>query len=168
MTLNLVPDKIVDSIYDLDLEELYAKGIRLILADLDNTLARYRQWDPDDRVRAWAEQVAAHGITLFVLSNGRKPKRSRRFCEGFLPYISHASKPQSKNFRKAMEQCGVTPEQTIIIGDQIFTDVWGGHNAGIRASVYVRAIALDSLPRKLRYGIEAPFRLACKLRGERL
>ena len=107
------------------------------------------------------------GVTVFVLSNGRRPARSRRFCEGFVPYISHASKPWPKNFRRAMQRCGASPWETVIIGDQIFTDVWGGHNAGIRACIYVRAIALDSLPRLLRYGIEAPFRMACLLRGER-
>lgn len=168
MAFPLIPDKMVNSIYELKLEELYAKGVRLILADLDNTIARYGEKDPSEELKAWVKQVEEAGIILFVLSNGRKPARSKRFCEGFLPYISHASKPWPQNFRVAMERCGCTPEQTVIIGDQIFTDCWGGHNAGIRASIYVRAIALDSLPRKLRYGIEAPFRLLCKVRGEKI
>ena len=167
MSLNLIPDKIINSIYELDGAELYAKGVRLILADLDNTIARYSQPEPDEALRLWARGMEAEGLTVFVLSNGRRPQRSRRFCTGFLPYISHASKPWPKNFHKAMEQCGAAPEETIIIGDQIVTDVWGGHNAGIRASVYVRAIALDTVPRVLRYAIEAPFRLICLLRGPR-
>ena len=165
MSLNLVPDRIISSIHELDGAELYNQGVRLILADLDNTIARYRQPEPDEALRQWVRKMEEQGITVFVLSNGRRPQRSRRFCEGFVPYISHASKPWPKNFHRAMEQCKARPEETIIIGDQIFTDIWGGHNAHIRASVYVRAIALDSLPRILRYGIETPFRLACLLRG---
>lgn len=54
-----------------------------------------------------------------------------------------------------------------MLGDQIFTDIWGAHNAGIRA-VYIRPIARDSLFRKLRYGFEAPFRGLCRLRGARI
>lgn len=165
---NLIPDKIVNSIYDLDLKDLYAKGIRLMLADLDNTLARYGEQTPSDSLRAWKAQVEAAGMTLFVLSNGRKPWRARRFCTGFVPYIGHASKPWPKNFRKAMEQCGAQPEETVILGDQIFTDIWGGHNAGLRASIYVRAIALDTVFRKIRYGIEGPMRAVCLIRGERI
>lgn len=168
MGFPLIPDKIVNSIYDLDLDELYEKGIRLILADLDNTLARYKEAEPSEAVREWARNVEAHGITLFVLSNGRKPARSKRFCEGFVPYISHASKPQPHNFYVAMERNDCTPEQTMIIGDQIFTDIWGGHNAHLRGAVYVRAIALDTIFRKIRYGIEAPFRGLCHLRGDRI
>jgi HAD superfamily phosphatase (TIGR01668 family) len=167
VSLNLVPDKIINSIYELDGAELYRKGVRLLLADLDNTIARYAQPEPDEALRLWVRGMEEQGVTVFVLSNGRRPARSRRFCEGFVPYISHASKPWPKNFHRAMQRCGASPWETVIIGDQIFTDVWGGHNAGIRACIYVRAIALDSLPRLLRYGIEAPFRMACLLRGER-
>ncbi len=168
MSFPLIPDKIVDSVYDLDLDALYEQGVRLILADLDNTIARYGEKDPSDRLKAWKRQIEGRGMTLFVLSNGRKPARSKRFCTGFVPYISHASKPWSKNFHKAMELNRRKQSETIIVGDQIFTDIWGGHNAGIRAAVYVRAIALDTIFRKIRYGIEAPFRLLCRMRGDRI
>ena len=30
-----------------------------------------------------------------------------------------------------MARMGVTPEETAIVGDQIFTDTWGGNNAGV-------------------------------------
>lgn len=166
--LHLIPDKVVGSIYDLDLAGLSQQGVRLVLADLDNTLARYREWEPSGRLRAWAAEVQRHGMTLFVLSNGRRPSRSQRFCDGFVPYISHASKPWAKNFYRAMERCGCTPEQTVMLGDQIFTDIWGGHNAGVRGAIYVRAIALDTAFRRVRYALEAPFRGLCRLRGDRI
>ena len=103
-----------------------------------------------------------------MVSNSRRPNRAQQFCANLdVPYISHAGKPHAAAFHQAMEQCGCTAEETIMIGDQIFTDIWGGHNAGIRA-VYIRPIALNTLFRKIRYGIEAPFRLLCRMRGERL
>ena len=52
-------------------------------------------------------------------------------------------------------------------GARISSDIWGAHNAGIRA-VYIRPIALNTVFRKIRYGIEAPFRLLCRMRGERV
>lgn len=168
MTLNLIPDRIVDSVYDLDLAELRGKGVRLLLADLDNTIARYHQPEPDERLRAWYRQVEAAGITLFVLSNGRRPARSKRFCESLgAPYLSHAGKPKRKSYDLVLGRLGVSPSETVMLGDQIFTDIWGGHNAGTKA-VLVRPIALDSLFRKLRYAIESPFRGLCRLRGDRI
>ncbi len=168
MSLNLIPDRVENSIYDLDLPALYRGGIRLLLADLDNTVARYHQPEPDEALRRWLEAAQAAGLTVFVLSNGRRPARSKRFCESWgVPYLSHAGKPHRRSFDLVFAQTGIAPEQSVILGDQIFTDVWGGHNAGIR-SILIRPIALDSAFRVLRYGVEAPFRGLCKLRGDRI
>lgn len=164
----LIPDRIESSYDRLKPEWLRERGIRLVLADLDNTLTRYRQTQPDPELIAWRDALQQAGITLFVVSNSRKPQRASKFCANLnIPYISHAGKPHAEGFQQAMAQCGSGPEETVMIGDQIFTDVWGAHNAGIPA-VYIRAIALDTMPRKLRYAVEAPFRLFCRLRGAKL
>lgn len=164
----LIPDRIEEGFARLQPQWLRERGIRLVLADLDNTLTRYRQLEPDQELVNWRDQLHQAGITLFVVSNSRRPQRVSQFCAALqAPYISHAGKPHGTAFHQAMAQCGCKPEETIMIGDQIFTDIWGGHNAGIRA-VYIRAIALDTIFRKIRYGIEGPFRLLCRLRGDRI
>lgn len=165
---SLIPDRIENKFTQITPEELAEKGIRLVLADLDNTLTRYQQLDPDETVKAWRDQLRSAGITLFVVSNGRRPHRAQHFCNGLeVSYISHAGKPHRAAFLEAMRQCGCRPEETVMLGDQIFTDIWGAHNAGIWA-VYIRPIARDNLFRKVRYGIEAPFRGLCRLRGDRI
>ena len=164
----LIPDRIEEGFDRLRPEWLRSKGIRLVLADLDNTLTRYRQLEPDPALRVWLDELRQVEITLFVVSNSRRPHRAQQFCANLgVPYISHAGKPHAAAFHQAMEQCGCTAAETIMIGDQIFTDIWGGHNAGIRA-VYIRPIALNTIFRKIRYGIEAPFRLLCRVRGENI
>ena len=163
-----IPDRIEGSATALDPNWLLDQGVRLVLADLDNTLTRYRQPDPDEALLRWRDALRAAGITLFVVSNGRRPQRAQRFCAGLdVPHISHAGKPRRAAFLEAMDRCGCTSAETVMLGDQIFTDIWGAHNAGIRA-IYIRAIALDTIWRKLRYGIEAPFRGLCRLRGGRI
>ena len=47
-------------------------------------------------------------------------------------YIENAHKPSVKNYRKAMELLGTDTGNTIFIGDQLFTDVYGAKRAGIR------------------------------------
>ena len=164
----LIPDRIEAGFDRLQPDWLRSKGIRLVLADLDNTLTRYRQLEPDPALITWRDGLHEAGITLFVVSNSRRPNRAQQFCANLdVPFISHAGKPHAAAFQQAMERCGCTAEETIMIGDQIFTDIWGGHNAGIRA-VYIRPIALNTLFRTIRYGIDAPFRLLCRMRGERL
>lgn len=54
-------------------------------------------------------------------------------------YIHKAGKPNPANYRRAMEQMGTDVHNTIFVGDQIFTDVYGANLAGIR-TVLVRPI----------------------------
>ncbi len=159
---------LADDIYAVTGEALERRGIKLLLADLDNTLVPYGVPLPDDRLRAWRDDLAAHGVTLFILSNNRKEHRPRVFSEALqVPYIGHAGKPKTPSFYKAMEQMGVTKEQTAIIGDQVFTDVLGGNLAGV-AAILVKPIRLAGNPgRYLRYAVEVPFRLLSR-RGEAL
>ena len=159
---------LADDIYQVTGAALERRGFRLLLADLDNTLVPYGVPLPDDRLRAWRDDLAAHGVTLFILSNNRKEHRPRVFSEALeVPYIGHAGKPRTPSFYKAMERMGVTREQTAIIGDQVFTDVLGGNLAGVVA-ILVKPIRLAGNPgRYLRYAVEVPFRLLSR-RGEAL
>ena len=158
MSFPLIPDSLFSSAYALRGEDLARAGIRLLLADLDNTLARYGAQEPGPELYAWRDELQRSGVTLFLLSNSRKPTRPTKFARALdIPFIGHAGKPKRKSFLRAMEQMGATPRETAIVGDQIFTDVWGGRRAGVR-TILVRPLALDSVFRVLRYGIETPFR----------
>ncbi len=157
--MKLIPRYVFDSIYDIDLARLRGRGITLLLADLDNTLAPYSVRTPPDRVREWRCQLEQAGITLFILSNSRKPGRAQQFALDLgVPYEGHAGKPKSGGFLRAMERMGAGPEETAIVGDQIFTDIWGGNNAGV-LTLMVRPIRFGNAFRALRYGVETPFRI---------
>lgn len=152
-------DWVCESIFDLNGSALAKKGITLLLADLDNTLVPYGVPVPTDEVHAWNETLKEAGVTLFVLSNNRHAERPRIFCEAMdIPFIGHAGKPKTPSFYKAMERMGVKPEQTAIVGDQIFTDVLGGNRAGV-TTILVKPIQLAGNPgRYVRYAVELPFR----------
>ena len=139
------------SIFDIEPAALARRGIRLLLADLDNTLAPYGEPEPTQAVRDWAAALGEQGITLFVLSNNRHPERPRRFSQALgVPFLGHAGK------------------QTAIVGDQLFTNILGGRNAGV-FTLLVEPIRLAGNPgRYLRYGAEWPFRMWSKRRTKPL
>ena len=153
------------SITDIDPAALAGRGVRLLLADLDNTLVPYGVPEPDERVRAWTAALAEQGVTLFILSNNRHPDRPGRFSRALgVPFIGHAGKPKPPGFRRAMAQMDRTPGETAIVGDQIFTDILGGRNAGV-FTLLVEPIRLAGNPgRYLRYAVEWPFRMLSKWR----
>ena len=146
------------SIFDIEPAALARRGIRLLLADLDNTLAPYGEPEPTQAVRDWAAALGEQGITLFVLSNNRHPERPRRFSQALgVPFLGHAGKPKPGGFRRAMEQMSCTPEQTAIVGDQLFTDILGGRNAGVFTTGGAHPVGGQSgaLP-ALRSGVALP------------
>lgn len=168
MRFLFLADRVCGSIYDLNGRDLADQGIRLLLADLDNTLVPYGVPEPTDSVRAWNEQLKAAGVTLFVLSNNRHADRPRVFCDALdVPFIGHAGKPKKHSFVQAMKRMKVSREQTAIVGDQIFTDILGGSRAGV-TTILVRPIRLAGNPgRYLRYAAELPFRALSGREGRR-
>ena len=169
MAFSLLPHWTGNSIFDIDPAALARRGITLLLADLDNTLVPYGVPEPTEAVRAWKEALAAAGVTLFILSNNRHPQRPERFANALgVPFLGHAGKPKTGGFYRAMEQMDRTSAQTAIVGDQIFTDILGGRNAGV-LTLLVEPIRLAGNPgRYLRYAAEWPFRILAKRRSRPL
>lgn len=165
MSLSPIPRGVYPSIAHISPQALADRGIKLVLADLDNTLVPYKVTCPPAEVIAWKEELGAAGITLFLLSNSRKPGRAKAFAEQLgIPYQGHSGKPKKAGYLKAMERMGVAPEETVMVGDQIFTDTLGANNAGV-TPLLIRPIRLAGNPgRYIRYAVETPFRLLGKRR----
>ncbi len=163
MPFSLIPRGVYPSAPEISPRALAGRGVRLVLADLDNTLAPYRAEEPSPQVIAWKQALEAEGIALFLLSNSRKPGRARRFANKLgIPFQGRSGKPRRGGYLRAMERMGRTPEETVMVGDQIFTDTLGANRAGV-VPLLVEPIRLAGNPgRYLRYAVETPFRLLGK------
>lgn len=164
MSILPIPRGVYPSVDRISPEKLARRGIRLVLADLDNTLAPYKE-APTPGAAAWARELEARGIQLFLLSNSRKPNRARQMAQQLgVPYQGRSGKPRRGGYLRAMERMGRKPEETIMLGDQIFTDTLGANNAGV-TPLLIEPIRLAGNPaRYVRYAIETPFRLLGKRR----
>jgi hypothetical protein len=132
------PDEYVDSTYGIDFEKMYESGYRGIIFDIDNTLVRHGE-PANERAIALFERLKSIGYKTIMLSNNKEP-RVKMFCDKVKsPYIYKAGKPNPNNYRKAMEKMDTDSGNTLFIGDQIFTDVWGANKAGIY-SILVKPI----------------------------
>ena len=159
MALSPIPRGVYPSVTHIDPKALAARGIKVVLADLDNTLVPYHVKEVTDEVLAWKKSLDEAGICLFLLSNSRRPGRAQYFGELLdIPWQGWSGKPKKKGYLRAMERMGVTPAETVMVGDQIFTDTLGANNAGV-TPLLVEPIRLAGNPgRYIRYAIETPFR----------
>ena len=132
------PDDYVASTYVIKFEELYQKGYRGLIFDIDNTLVPHG-FPADERAVSLFERLRDIGFDTCLISNNQEP-RVRPFAEQVKSkYVFDAHKPSTKNYRKAMQLMKTDEKTTIFIGDQLFTDVWGAKRTGIK-SILVRPI----------------------------
>ena len=129
----LMPDRHVETYRDLTPELLAAKGVRLLLSDIDNTLAPYEQSEPDDALRTWLSSMQAAGIAVAFVSNNHSDRVELFNRTLGCPAYPDAHKPLKKTLKRAMRELGSTPETTAILGDQLFTDVLAGKRLGLLA-----------------------------------
>lgn len=138
MLERLYPNVYLDSTYNIDFEQYYQDGYRAIIFDIDNTLVPHGA-PADQRAIALFKRLHALGYQTMMLSNNKEP-RVKMFCDAVeAEYIYKAGKPNPANYREAMKRMHTDEKNTLFVGDQIFTDVWGANKAGIY-SILVKPI----------------------------
>lgn len=137
----LVPHIVVDHISDVAPEFLLQLGMRHALIDLDNTLLAWGSEELDQEVRDWVKAALAAGIKICVLSNTRSYRVAFYALQLEVPYVGVALKPSRAAARGAMRLLNCTHEDTVIIGDQIFTDILLGRRLGLY-TILVKPMAM--------------------------
>lgn len=131
----LQPDFTFFCYRDLTAGFLREQGFEVLLMDLDNTIAPYEQLDPDDHVRAWLAALAEGGIRVALFSNNHADRMERFNKDLHLPCRPGAWKPLPFRGRKLMRRMGGNKKNTLLVGDQIFTDVICARMMGVRAAM---------------------------------
>ncbi len=124
------PDEYMASTYVIPFEKLYEEGYRGVIFDIDNTLVPHGA-PADERAKKLFARLKDIGFKSCLLSNNQEP-RVKMFNQDIQTnYIYNAHKPSTKNYFKAMERMGTQTDNTLFVGDQLFTDVWGAKRTGI-------------------------------------
>jgi uncharacterized protein len=128
------PDFHYDKITSVDLDMLWADGIRGLIMDLDNTLVPLHSSDLSDEVIAWAASAREKGFKLSIASNTRRYKRLHELAELLgAQYVKGVQKPRRGGFRRAALQMGLGLHEVAVVGDQVLTDVFAAKRLGVKA-----------------------------------
>lgn len=125
------PDDYQKSVYVIPFEQLYEEGVRGILFDIDNTLVQHGA-PADDKAKRLFERLKKIGFSTCLISNNQEARVKMFNREIKTNYIFNAHKPGRNNYKKAMGIMGTDISDTVFIGDQLFTDVWGAKRCGMR------------------------------------
>lgn len=126
------PHQIVRRLVEVDCEALAASGVRGVILDLDNTVTAWRSTVVTHDIEHWVGRLRDAGLVACLVSNAASAARMRPVADRLgLPWVVRALKPLPRGFRRGMRLMGTTPETTIVIGDQLFTDIYGGNRLGL-------------------------------------
>ncbi len=122
------PDITIDTVTELDekqIKEIKRKyEIEGIILDVDETLRKNMKNIPKVN-QEWIEKLRGQ-LKVIILSNGKDKKMEDYFKEKEIDYIAFAHKPLKKNYLKACQLLNLPPYKVIVVGDNLFDDIYGG------------------------------------------
>ena len=129
----MLPDAYAPGIALISLDRLAEAGVRGIILDLDNTLVAYRESTLAPEVAAWVASARERGFLVALLSNNFEERVAAIGSQLGIPTVPSAMKPLPLGFLRALKLLGTARRETVVVGDQLFTDVVGARLVGLRA-----------------------------------
>jgi hypothetical protein len=140
----LKPSQVVSDIYQIDFGKLKNQGIRALILDIDDTLIPREVNDVSPRVFEWVEERKGEGFRLCLTSNSRHPLRVKYIGDTLkLPAMSLGFKPLPFAFLRSLDVLNAKPENTAMIGDQLFMDILGANLLKIH-SIFVKHLTPET------------------------
>lgn len=149
-----MPKEFVRSVFDLTPEKLQSLGIKGIITDLDNTLVEWDRALATAELEIWLQSMQDAGIQIIIASNNGED-RVKKFADPVgLPYLYRAKKPLLGAFKEALIQLDLNPNEVMMLGDQMLTDMMGANRMKLH-TILVKPVAnSDGLVTKFNRAIE--------------
>lgn len=143
------PDFVLEKAYDVTVEDLAREGIQAVFVDLDNTLIAWNQPDGSPEMRQWLHGLRDAGIPVIVVSNNKYERVKRAVAPFGVDFEAFALKPFTLGIKRALKRVGLSPQQVLMIGDQLMTDIRAAKRAGLRSALVKPLVETDSINTQL-------------------
>lgn len=148
------PTYIYERVEDIPYDLIKKENIELIMLDMDNTLIDNNK-KINDNLKKWIKSMKNNNIKLCILSNSPFVDKVKEIATKLnMEYEFNATKPLLKGFKKVIEQNNVKKENILMIGDQIFTDIWGGNRIGVKTILVTPINKTESIVSRVKRPIE--------------
>ena len=142
MYKKFIPFATANSAYEIDFDFMKSIGAKTVFLDIDNTLDSYKALEPTDKAREFVNKVKSE-FNVVLISNNRKEKVTHYASKLGVPFIYKAFKPMPKKVNAFIKENSLNKDAIILIGDQMMTDVWCGHNVGIKVIMTNKLVKED-------------------------
>lgn len=158
------PTYMFDKVEDIPYELIKKEDIKLIMMDMDNTLIDAKK-KYKNSLKHWIEEVSNLNVKMCILSNSPFGDKVKKIAKELnVEYEYNAGKPLLKGFKRVIEKSKFPKDNILMIGDQIFTDVWGGNRIGVKTVLVTPINKKESFFTKVKRPLERL--ILKKIKGE--
>ncbi len=126
-----MPDVYQKSIYYINYDKLYKKGIRLLLFDLDNTITPSHINKPTKRLKKLFDELKDKGFKIVIMSNSTKHRIEPFMTTLAVDASAFSLKPRKEKYIQIMNKFKYKHTEVAAIGDQLITDIYGANKLDI-------------------------------------
>lgn len=155
----LRPSMIRKSVAEIDFKELREYGLTRVIMDLDGTIAPNLSYKYDQacvhhlleaKANGWIEDICLLSNCAIPFLIPRVEKIAKLLNIKWHACVwPNAMKPDAVAFTEAMYKIGGTAENTVVIGDQLETDILGGNQLDLH-TIFVRTIGMTPFWKQLQ------------------
>ena len=126
----LKPDYNLKDIYEIDFNELKAKGIKALLFDLDSTLMKSKSAEYAPKTLEWLSTFQRDFVVAVLSNNFNKNYIETVQGKSTFDVLGACNKPNPKILIEYLENSRIKPSEAVMIGDRPLTDILVGKRAG--------------------------------------
>ncbi len=153
------------SIYEIEYDFYKRNGIKTLFMDLDNTLDSFKAKHPQERTINYVKGLIENGIKPIIISNNRPNRVSGYANELGIEFLASARKPFSRRIKAEMSKRNLDPNEVMLVGDQMMTDVLAGRGANIKVVLTEKIVKEDQITTHFNRLFDRPIRKYHKKRG---
>lgn len=126
----IIPKMYMKNIYEIDYKYLKKQNLTNLIFDIDNTLLPVDDKNVPDKLLHHFIQLK-NDFNILIMSNNHieRVKPVANILQ--VKFLYKAGKPKKEAFEKALKLLQSTKENTVMIGDQMLSDIKGASELGI-------------------------------------
>ena len=166
MFKSFIPFAHAQSIYEIPVDFYKKQGVKILLIDLDNTLDSYRLLKPTERAVELINSLKETGLNVMIVSNNRGKRVTSYATAINCPFMSSTRKPFPGKIKKFLKENGYKPEEAMLVGDQLMTDVLAAKGAHIRVILTEKIVKEDQFTTHFNRLLDRPIRKHLRKKGK--
>lgn len=152
------PERYFSRISMIDIQkDIVDAGFSHVLLDIDNTILTRDTHEVPRDVSFWLSKARGAGLAFCLVSNNWHESVYELAGRLDLPIVAKAVKPLPPAFLLALKKIGAKRKDTVVIGDQLVTDVLGAHFLGMTAYMLQPLVEQDLKHTLLLRNVERAF-----------